>query len=491
MAYAEQLKTSWRACWYVPGRKSAVKKSGFPTEKAAKAYAQEQEVEARRMGPGRSDFPNIRLRQWAEEWYASQDLEPNTMRNYRTILENHVNPRWGDYKLVDLANMDTEIAAWRKQLHGDYAQGTVNRILGCLVTLLGDAMDQRIIHRNPALAKRRRGKVAPKRQERRQRRYEEITDPFGAFLIAERCATLTGRDDDFIMVTAAFYMSLRWSEVIGLETSKITSSYDLTHQLNELGGAGFYWKVPKDGSQRRIDVPPFLLKLLHRQAESAGMVEQSGWCPCTEGLPAEDRALYRHRAGIHLFTGPEGHPHWRHGTFLGRVFHPAARGMYYAGQAQEFPVFLEQPQDWWDEDTPCPPLDVMSHVRTGKGIKRPQEPAACWAPICKGMKPHGLRHSGQALLEQAGVPMVMVRDRMGHSEGTSASATYSHVTPEMREQTRAVLQEAWESALVRRRALGVPSHVGLVRELLESGSHSRSTPDLASHLPEDPGVMVA
>lgn len=489
MAYAEKLVKSWRACWYVPGKKTPDKLSGFASKKEAERYATEQEVEARRRGHARSDATQLLLKDWADEWFSALDLEPNTMRGYKSSLEQHIIPRWGEYRLRDLALADNEIATWRKQLLGDYAPGTVERIMGRLVTLLGDAVHQGIIHRNPASKKRRRGRMAPKRKQRQEGRYRDITDPLGAFLIAERVATLTGRDDEFVMMTAKYYLSLRWSELLGMERSSVTPSFHLTHQLNEVGGVAFYWKVPKDGSERVLDVPPFLLEMLTRQAQNVRHPKtNSAWCPCGDGLP-QDEQQYRHKPGIHLFAGPDGLPHWPHRTFLGQFFYPAARGMYYDGQDQACPVFLEQPEDWWDESTPCPELDPFSRVPTGRGVRRPEAPAACWAPIARKMKPHGLRHSAQALLQQAGVHDVMVKDRMGHAEGTSASQTYSHVTPVMREQVLEVLQDAWGQALEGRHRMGVESSVGVVRELLEG--YSRSTPDRKSRLSSAGRGMVA
>ncbi|WP_460625212.1 tyrosine-type recombinase/integrase, partial [Kitasatospora kifunensis] len=155
-----------------------------------------------------------------------------------------------------------------------------------------------------------------------------------------------------------------------------------------------------------------------------------------------------------------------------QYFHPAARGLYYAGSRQETPVYQRS------ADAP------FSFVATGQGVRRPKDPEACWAPICPGMKPHGLRHSLQALIEERGVPKVLVMDRMGHASARDTTSIYSHVTPAMRERLVEILQEAWESALEQRRAMGVKSPVAVVQELLEPSSrlHSRSTPDAKPRL---------
>ncbi|WP_174545663.1 hypothetical protein [Nocardiopsis dassonvillei] len=468
MAYAEKLVKSWRACWYVPGKKTPEKLSGFATKREARQYAEAQEAEARRIGRVRSDASQLLFRDWAQEWIEAQDLEPATLRNYRSILRNHLIRVWGEWKMTELAHADNRIAAWRRELHENYAETTINLVSGVFSTLCADAVSQGIMPRNPAARPRRRGRQAPKRQLRQIGRYEAVTGPLGAWLIAERAAALAGRDDEFVMLTAKYYLSLRLGELLGLEKAIISRSFRLERQLTE-GEGRLYWKGVKSGSERTIDVPPFLLPLLDRQARRVQHPEVEGkWCPCGEGL--EDR--YRHIPGIHLFTGIDGRPHWKSSMFRDRYFHPAARGLYYAGSRQEAPVYQRSADD------------PFSFVATGQGVRRPKDPEACWAPICPEMKPHGLRHSLQALIEEKGVPKVLVMDRMGHAPGRDTTSVYSHVTPAMREHLVGVLQEAWESALEERRAMGVESPVGVVRELLEPSSrlHSRSTPDVKSRL---------
>lgn len=463
MAYAEKLVKSWRACWYVPGRKGAVKKSGFPTKQAAADYAEEQEVDARRRG-SRSDAHQLLFQDWAEEWYSGLDLEPATLRNYRSVLQNHLIRQWGHWKMRDLASADQAIATWKRQLLAEYADGTVHGIMGKLVTILSDAIDQGVIHRNPASAKRKRGKVAPKRKQRRENRYEHIVDPLEAFLIAERAAHLSGRDDEFVLLTAKYWLGLRWGEAIGLTSECVNTSFHLDKQLYEHPGKRFYWKEPKDGSERDLDVPAFLADLLDYQAHHGERREvQDDWCPCGEGLEKK----YRHRAGIHLFSAIGGDLHQKANPFRSSYFHPAAQGLYYAGQKQEFPVYLTDERDPW------------SVAPTGKGVRRPQEPAGQWEPICVGMKPHGLRHSHRALMEELGTPKVLMDDRMGHSDA-SVSARYAHVTPSMRRDLVERLQERWEECVEQRRVMDLVSPVALVKDILEGDS--RSTPDVKSRL---------
>ncbi|MGW9637486.1 tyrosine-type recombinase/integrase [Nocardiopsis alba] len=473
MPYAEKLVRSWRACWYIPGRKNAVKKSGFPTKKAAEDYAEEQEVDARRGRP-RTDSHQLTFREWVMEWHSGLDLEPASMRSYTSIIQNHLIPQWGSWKMKDLEVADQAISVWKQGLHSEYLYSTANGISGKLYTALADAMDQGIIHRNPASTNRRRGKIAPKRKRKQEARYEHITDPLGAFFIAERVAYLSGRDDEFVLVMAIFWLGLRWGETTGLTRESANTTFRLGRQLYEHPGKRWYWKEPKAGSERDLDVPPFLVDLLDYQARHVRHPEATGpWCPC--GNELEER--YRHEPGITLFAGiDEGDFHQKASPFRHQYFYPAARGEFYGGTSQAAPVALANPEDPW------------SVLPTGKGIKRPSEPKGTWDPICADMTVHGLRHSHRALLEEVGTPKVLMDDRMGHAD-PSNSARYSHVVPSMRRELVARLQERWSETLDARITMNLESPVPLVKRLLET--HSRSTPDLAPGVDEPRGTRVA
>lgn len=462
MAYAQKLVKSWRAGWYIPGRAHPIRKSGFRTRKEALDYAREQEADARRKRP-RADAHELTFREWAQEWHDALDVEPATERNYTSVLQNHLLRQWGDWNMKDLEVADQDVASWKKGLFAEYADGTANGIASKLFTILADAVDQGIIYRNPAVAKRRRGKVAPKRKRKREARYGHIVNPTEAFLIAERCAFLSGGDDEFVFVLAGYWLGLRWGELVGLTGESASTTFRLDHQLYEHPGKRWYWKEPKSGSERDLDVPPFLARLLSDQAGRVDHPEvDSEWCPCGDGL--EDK--YRHPPGSTLFCGiDEGEFHQKASPFRAQYFYPAARGEFYGGTSQAAPVALRDPKDPW------------SVLATGKGIPRPKEPEGVWEPICPDLTLHGLRHSHRALLEELRTPKVLMDDRMGHSD-PSISGRYSHVTPSMRRDLSDALQESWGEAVAQRSAMKLKPGTPLVKAILDA--HARSTPDLKS-----------
>jgi hypothetical protein len=91
-----------------------------------------------------------------------------------------------------------------------------------------------------------------------------------AMLVAERCAALSGRDDDFVMFTTIAYCGNRWSEAIGLPLECVhRHEIDIDWKLYELNGR-FYRGAPKDGSMPPADLPPFLGQLLMSHVASLG-----------------------------------------------------------------------------------------------------------------------------------------------------------------------------------------------------------------------------
>lgn len=482
MAYAEKLVKSWRACWKNAAGK-VEKQSGFPTKREARRFAEEQEAEARRRGNARSDASQLLLRDWVDEWHQGLDLEVNTMLGYETIIQNHLLPTWGETRLRDLATSDAQIKVWVKELReAGYTHRTVGGIVSLLGTICSDAVDAGLMHRNPAAHRRSRGRYA--NRQGNSTRPPVIVDPFTAFLLAERASTITGRDDEFILLTTMYYTGMRISEVMGIEIGAVSSKYRLQKQLSPyIKSEVFYYKSPKFNSIRDIDIPKFLLELWRhqaRQVQHMEVPEGARWCPCGDEVPQE----YRHTPKIHLFVGDDWH-HWKQTSFRHRVLYPAAWGKFFPSSETWRPVYQSLREDGSDPG----PFD-WDNTRSRRN--RAKAAVACWAPLAPDMTPHAFRHSHKTLMEELGTPKPLMNDRMGHKDH-SVSGRYSHPTDGMREQLMEGLSRSWEMALAQRRDMGVSSPVRLVEDLLETSarSDSRSTPDLRPRLQIGPRGRVA
>jgi len=90
---------------------------------------------------------------------------------------------------------------------------------------------------------------------------------------------------------------------------------------------------------------------------------------------------------------------------------------------------------------------------------------ASWAPIIKGLTPHGLRHGLKVWMDEDQIADVLKSERLGHDE-PGMRGVYGHVSPAMREELKAALQARWEESLHQRAALSPVSAVQLLNRLL-------------------------
>lgn len=195
--------------------------------------------------------------------FASTDVAPSTLSQYRSFARNHILPRWGDTRLNKISGI--AVAGWTKKLRSaGYASATVTTILKVMSMMLADAVDERLIPANP---------VRPKRRGRRH--HEPTTEavwvtPEQAVQVALNAVRLVGPAASILMLTAA-WTGARWGELTGLHrddthvhaaaVGKIVIDPKVG-ALHEVDGQ-FYLGPPKTAeSARTITLLPFLTELL-------------------------------------------------------------------------------------------------------------------------------------------------------------------------------------------------------------------------------------
>jgi integrase len=498
MAYAEKRGRLWRARWRGPGG-TLESKPGFQTRRAAEDYGRDQEAAIRANAYIDPRASRINLTDWVNQWYPSLDLEQSTLANYRYHIEVHILPAFGDRPLAAIT--PEEIAIWERKIAATgYSRRTARDARSTLTTVLNDAIP-RHIQVNPAQRRRGKGRKGELRIERIEKTAKAWPTPLEALLVAERCAALSGHDTDFVMVITLAYTGMRWSEIIGMTPACVHADHiDISWKLYELRSR-FYRGRPKDGSIRTADLPPFLADLLARQLAAA----TSPRCTCRGTDPpwcAGDD---------YVFLGPK-HGHFQRSSYGERFFRPSADGWYPArGQRPRMPVLADvggvfpgRPVPPWpaamagepfvpptrrgvprllsDSATGrCPVcgralprrLDggVIAHkTRTGrcKGSGGPSSEdvaLASWLPLLPSLTPHGLRHGHQTWMDEAGIPYILQSERMGH-EVPGMRGVYSHVTPAMRADLVAALEERWQASLRERMRIAPRSSVRLLDALL-------------------------
>ncbi|MGI8333411.1 tyrosine-type recombinase/integrase [Actinomadura scrupuli] len=442
MGYGQQYGRNglWRARYKRPDGTYG-SQPGFKTEEKAKKWAdlQESKIEEGTWKDPKSG--TIRFGVWVAKWREAQDLAESTMAKYNYDLDTLILPFWERWEIGNISPI--EVARWEKKLRKRYKPSVVAGAHARLHTLLEDAVDEKLIDTNPAKRRRRRGQQHAEAQATEESLWATAMQ---VLLIAERCAVISGRAQDFVLVVMAAWSGLRWSEASGLEKPYCRTKL---HQMVRVEWHTaqvdkFYRRPPKKISRRDVQEPPFLCALLDEQLAST----KQNRCECTHQLHPNE----------YVFLGPDKGHLWR-GNWSERVFRPACDGFYPAqGKARPArPVMVDL-----EAGFPGCRVDAWPYASgsgwappAGPGRRRlaapdgaPLEgmPLATWLPIVEGLTFHDLRHSHKTWLIEAGIPEVAQAERLGHRIA-GVQGIYSHVTDAMRLQILEALQQLWEDVL--------------------------------------------
>lgn len=527
MGFAEK-RTDKHGSYFRARYKNAAGKYGIIKDSAGATFRFAKKRDAEKAA--NDEEAKIRARTWkdpalgrglfggfANTWYAGQDLAPSTMQNYKRHLEQHILPEFEDTPIGDILDVDVE--AWeQKEKAAGYKPASVKTWRTTLHTVLEDAVYAGIIDRNPATKRRGKGRRAGRSQHRGPEK--PVITALEALLLAERAALLSGRPDEFVLVTTKFYTGARWAELVGLEQQYARlRSLRIERQLYELDTGELVDCPPKDDSYRDVDLPGFLSALI------SGHIARTNPQPCSchglrfvfsgghEGTPRNgasapvtmaavaekasvstgtvstllnhpERVAERTRARIEeaitelgyvrSIAAPRrraGAAHWRRSGFAAWVFTPATSGW--------FPPKAPQPRR---------PVPVCADPWPGVPVRgRNSQGRAdfCWSAISPDLTPHLLRHSARTLMDELRTPDKLKLERLGHEMG-GIEGRYSHATPKMRAELMGQLTEIWHEALDARWDLHQGSPVSVLDEVLKARQKAKSDEENKIFSPDSP-----
>ena len=100
-------------------------------------------------GADLTEQSRMTLSEWLDQWLEdmANTLRPNTLRNYRSYIENHVRPSLGDKQLTRITPKDVQ--RFYEKLNDTLASGTVRRIHTTLHGALKAAQQAHLIASNP------------------------------------------------------------------------------------------------------------------------------------------------------------------------------------------------------------------------------------------------------------------------------------------------------------------------------------------------------
>lgn len=281
---------------------------GFTTDTDAEHHASDMESDQRRGTWIDPAGGQTTIAEFVPDWLDALDVDRRTEDNYRSILRNHIQPRWGTTALIEITGL--KVNAWAKKLRaGGLSPVTVAGIIKLLSMILADAADENLIPANP-IRQRRRG-----RRRHTTRPAEKVwAEPAEVLRLADQVASYYHPRGALLIVVAA-WTGNRWGELIGLQRSNAFLFDDDTGKLTVDPGIGALhessdgqlWLGPPktEASIRVVTLPPFLVRLLRADLDT------------------------HHHS--HLFTTPEFELH-RRSNFARRAMRPCADGNLHLAQ---------------------------------------------------------------------------------------------------------------------------------------------------------------
>jgi hypothetical protein len=404
MAYGEKMHSGpggWRARFKRPDG-SLGSQSGFPSERAAVDWGDEQEALIRLnrwIDPRDAETP---FEKFAEVWLGAiaKRITTGTHVKYRSHLDNHLIEQWGPWPVIGIFNGYIDIEKWVGELHEDYAESTVSSIFATFSTIMKAAAKSRMIPVSPC------GDIKVTRGEFEIERL--VCTPVQALRAAMRLYESPMGLSGFTLCLTNTYTGARWGELAGQQRHEYNAqakSIAIREPLKEVNGA-----VSKGGSVAVVDPPlpgPAPSKR-HRRTKRDGRTKTPAGTREVE-LPPFLAVFYELLMDSHehpfSFVSPEGRP-LRRSTFRQRYWRPAWDGV--------------KPDDPYAED----------HM----------------PPILRWFTFHEGRHTQATWLVADGVPEVGRRARLGQKMKGMARV-YDHVTPEMRSKVIEGLEARWQASL--------------------------------------------
>ena len=235
-------------------------------------------------GADLTEQSRMTLSEWLDQWLESMSdtLRPNTLRNYRSYIENHIRPSLGDKQLARLTPRDVQ--RFYEKLGDSLASGTVRRIHTTLHGALKAAQQAHLIASNPT---------------------EQITAP--KFSYGEKQILTDEQLDTFMQVIAEdeiwcdfFYTELttglRRGEICGLkweDFDEVSGTLKICRTVHRESGSGLTAGDTKTSAGTRKIVLPASTAQVLRERKKSALTEWIFPSPLRLEQPADPGSAYR------------------------------------------------------------------------------------------------------------------------------------------------------------------------------------------------------
>jgi integrase len=299
MASVQRHKSKWRVKWRIDGR--AVYES-FATEKQARAAA--ARIEARELlderPPPASEPAALTLGRWWDLWNPGKQWRASSRIKHESNYRLYIGPVFGKVALTAITGAD--IRRWHRKLEGrKLAPRTIASIHRTLAGCLQGAVEDELLHRNPARAARlaHTSRTPPVALSA-----DDLDALYDA--LEQTTPSLVG----FARLIA--HTGLRRSEISGLTWDRIdldTGVITIDRQMDHVAPTLPAWTPPKNNRTRRVVLSETATGLLRSHRLAQAVVRLDGLVFTDEqGRPFGPSRLGHCWRTAAARTAADGHP---------------------------------------------------------------------------------------------------------------------------------------------------------------------------------------
>jgi integrase len=286
MAWTRKLPSGKYAGRYRgPDEKTRTVPGGpFTHKREAQLAAAAAEAESRSLGWRDPKAAGRTWREWCDQWWPSRGVAASTDRSDVGRRDNHLMPRWGDVRLIDITRQD--VKDWAAELRNGedpdssdgedgepsgLAPATVIQIVGLFSRSLRGAVDAEVLPYNVA-DKLKLPKPAPGKER-------FLTRDQVAKLLAE----LDGRH--LAMTKLLVGTGMRWGEAAALHRDRVHAERRVVDVVEAFDSTAYRMSpLPKDKQIRTVPVPGWIdLSTLEQDDDAGGGTcgykHKEGHCP--------------------------------------------------------------------------------------------------------------------------------------------------------------------------------------------------------------------
>lgn len=380
----------------INGKRKKKEKGGFPTKKEAEAALARSLDEYNNTGTIFAPA-DITVSDYLDQWFEMDvrtNRKYNTQANYRAVIDNHLRPRFGEYRLRALTPAAVQEYANDLKRQG-YAKATLKKIITTLSAALEYAIEPLgYIQYNPC-------------DRVKYPRYEEGRPELHHFISRTDMQKILARfpvsSPFYVPIMIGYYTGVRISECFGLTWDRIdlksqTITVDRQIVKKNLNGTknSWYFQTPKSASSVRVirygDTLQKVLKTAYRDKQK-NRLELGGYF-------------------MEYYQKPE-------------MDASGSTSLRLLGVSRDVPVDLEK------ADLVCVrPDGVMITTDSFKYVCRVAQ-----HDLGIPFNYHSLRHTHATMLIEAGAPIKDVQVRLGHADVETTINRYVHDTEEMKNET--------------------------------------------------------